>query len=207
MPHIAPVTEPVADDKAAETLGRLRELFGEEPLPAPFLVYARVPAFLQDFYMNFKKFVWTAGRLEVPVKHTIALAVAYHCDSPAWIDFFAPRVSEDGKAPDRPAEVAAIVATNAMYNAFFKFRAIAGSDVFSGMGVGLRAHTFAGTSLDERTIELIDVAISDLNGCQPCTAGHVEKARNLGWADEAILEAVQCAATMAAGAKFLAAAQ
>ena len=52
-----------------------------------------------------------------------------------------------------------------------------------------------------------DVAVSDLNGCQPCTAGHVEKARHLGWADEAILEAVQCAATMAAGAKFLSAAR
>lgn len=202
-----PLDEAALDEKAAQTLGRLHELFGEEPVPAPFLVYARVPAFLQDFYMNFKKFVWTAGKLEVPVKHAIALAVAYHYDCPEWVDFFAPRVAEGDQAPDRPAEVAAIVATNAMYNAFFKFRSIAGSDVFSGMGVGLRAHTFAGTSLDERTIELIDVAISDLNGCQPCTAGHVEKARNLGWADEAILEAVQCAATMAAGAKFLAAAR
>ena len=46
-------------------------------------------------------------------------------------------------------EALAVGATNSMYNVLFKFRDISGSDVFDGMGVGLRAHTFQGTSLDE----------------------------------------------------------
>jgi glutamate dehydrogenase len=75
------------------------------------------------------------------------------------------------------------------------------------MSVGLRAHTFGGTSLDEKTVELINVAISDLAACRPCTSGHVTKARQLGLSDEAILEAVQCTATMMAGVQFLKAAE
>jgi alkyl hydroperoxide reductase subunit D len=90
-----------------------------------------------------------------------------------------------------------------MYNAFFKFRDLAGSDVFGGMSVGLRAHTFANTSLDPKMVELVNIAISDLNGCKPCTSGHVDSARKLGLSDDAILECVQCAATMASGCGFL----
>lgn len=29
-----------------------------DTVPSPFLTYGRVEAFLQDFYMNFKKFVY-----------------------------------------------------------------------------------------------------------------------------------------------------
>jgi alkyl hydroperoxide reductase subunit D len=101
------------------------------------------------------------------------------------------------------ADVLAVAAACFMYNVFFKFRDIAGTDVFQGMSVGLRAHTFSGTGLDPKTVELINIAISDVNGCKPCTSGHVEKARQLGVAEEAILEAIQCTATMAAGIAFL----
>jgi lipoyl-dependent peroxiredoxin subunit D len=90
-----------------------------------------------------------------------------------------------------------------MYNTFFKFRSIAGSDVFKGLPVGLRAHTFSGTSLDDATVELINIAISDLNACKPCVSGHVDKARKLGLSNEAILEAIQCTAVMMAGIQFL----
>jgi alkyl hydroperoxide reductase subunit D len=93
-----------------------------------------------------------------------------------------------------------------MYNTFFKFRDIAGTDIFNGMSVGLRAHTFSGTSLDQPTVELINIVISDLNACKPCTSGHVAKARELGINEEAILESIQCAATMLAGIQFLKAA-
>ena len=78
-----------------------------------------------------------------------------------------------------------------------------GSDLFGGMAVGLRAHTFAGPSLDDATVELINVAISDINGCKPCTEGHVAKARQIGVSDEALLETIQVAATVSAGVQFL----
>jgi alkyl hydroperoxide reductase subunit D len=70
------------------------------------------------------------------------------------------------------------------------------------MGVGLRAHVFTGTSLDEKTVELLNIAISDINACKPCTSGHVDKARSLGLTDAQLLECIQCTATVFAGAQF-----
>jgi lipoyl-dependent peroxiredoxin subunit D len=153
--------------------------------------------------MNFKKFVWTDGSLDARSKSTIALAVALALRSEFWTDFFSKRCLSFGSPEQNLADVAAVVASCQMYNVFFKFRDIAGSDLFTGMAVGLRAHTFSNTSLDAKTVEFINIAISDLNGCKPCTTGHVDKIRNLGVSNETILEAVQCVATMSAGCSFL----
>jgi alkyl hydroperoxide reductase subunit D len=203
MLKIDPIAEAEATDKVAQTYERLRDMLDGAAIPAPFLSYGRVPAFVQDFYMNFKKFVWSDGALDLKTKGTIALAVssALRCES--WVDFFAERLLGLGADRQYLADTLAVVATCQMYNVFFKFRDIAGSSVFEGMSVGLRAHTFTNTSLDQKMVELVNIVVSDMNGCKPCTSGHVEKARQLGLSDDAILEAVQCAATMSAGCAFL----
>jgi len=204
MPRIAPLLEAEAQDKVATTYGRIKEMLGGTPIPEPFLYYGRVESFVQDFYMNFKKFVFAEnGKLDVKLRTVIALAVSGHYGCELWIDYFAERFKAQGGSDAHVVEVLAIASTNAMYNSFFKFRDLSGSDVFSGMPVGLRAHTFMGTSFDEKTVELINIAISNLNACKPCTSGHVSKARDLGASDEELLEAVQCASTMASGCAFL----
>jgi alkyl hydroperoxide reductase subunit D len=206
MPRVTPLPESEATDKVAQTYERIRELLEVEAVPPPFLLYGRVPAFLQDFFMNFKKFVHGEGKLDARTRSVIALAVSASAGSDDWAEFFVERCRRLGLSSDQIAEILAIASTNYMYNTFFKFRELSGTDLFSGMSVGLRAHTFAGTSWDERTVELINIAISDINSCRPCVSGHVEKARQLGIADEAILEAIQCAAVVLAGAQFLKAA-
>jgi alkyl hydroperoxide reductase subunit D len=202
MSRIAPLPESEATDKAAQTYERLRELFGDNPVPELFLPMGRVPAFLSDFYMNYKKFVANAGAVDARTKALIALAVALKEGSQPWSDFYSAHAKSLGLGEQQIAEVAALVATNAMYNTFFKFRELSGSDLFSGMPVGLRAHTFHGTSFDDKTIELINIAISDLNACKPCVSGHVKKSRDLGLSDEAILETIQCASVAYAGVQF-----
>ena len=207
MSRIDPLPESEASDDVAKTYGRIKEMFGSDDIPMPFLVYGRVGAFLKDFYMNFKKFAYTEGKLDVRTRTIIALAVSGHYGSGPWLDWTAERLkSLEGGSDELVAEVLAVTATNSMYNSFFKFRDLSGSEVFSGMSVGLRAHTFSGTSLDDKTVELINVAISDLNACKPCTSGHVAKARQLGVSDDELLETIQCAATMGAGCSFLKAA-
>ena len=99
-----------------------------------------------------------------------------------------------------------VASTNYMYNTFFKFRDLSGSALFEGMPVGLRAHTFTSTSLGTDMVELINIAISDINACKPCTSGHVDAARGAGLNDNQLLETIQCAATIYAGAQFLSAA-
>lgn len=202
MARIPPVLEAEATDKVAQTYERLRDMLEGAPLPAPILNYGRVPAFVQDFYMNYKKFVWTDGHLDVKTKATIALAVSSVLRCAPWADYFAERLVQLGQSSQYVSDTIAIASTCQMYNVFFKFRDLSGSDIFSGMSVGLRAHTFSNTSLDAKLVELVNIAISDLNGCKPCTSGHVESARKLGVSDDALLECVQCAATMAAGCAF-----
>lgn len=202
MPRIAPLAVSDADNQVAKTYGRLKDLLGTDELPAMFLPMGRIEPFLRDFYMNFKKFVWNAGQIDEPTKAAIALAVAAHAKCEPWIDFYASRVKWLGGDDQRVADILAVASTNYMYNTFFKFRDLSGSSLFEGMGVGLRAHTFANTSLDEQTVELINVAISDINACGPCTSGHVESAGQLGLSNDALLETIQCAATVYAGCQF-----
>ncbi|MEZ6066141.1 MAG: carboxymuconolactone decarboxylase family protein [Planctomycetaceae bacterium] len=200
--RIPSITEAAASEKVAQTFGRLRELLEVEELPEPLLAYGHVEAFLRDFFMNFKKFVIADGALDSKLKCAVALATAYQSKCDAWIDLLSARASRLGYSEAEQIELLAIVSTCTMYNAFFKFRDLSGSELFSGMGVGLRAHTFTGTSFDEKQVELINTVISDLNACRPCTSGHVDAARKLGYTDEQLLEAIQCAATVAAACQF-----
>ena len=203
MSFVDPVSDSAAGEKAGQVYERIREVLGVQEIPEIFRVFANVPAFLQDFFMNFRKFVLGPGKLEEKRKLLIAAAVAGQFGSTRWLEYLMTFAESRGVSQGEVTEALAVGATNSMYNALFKFRDISGSDVFGGMSIGLRAHTFQGTSLDEQMVELINLALSDLNACKPCTAAHVMKARSLGVSDEAIYEAIQCAATMVAGIQFL----
>lgn len=203
MPRLAPISPAQAPEKVAQQYARIQEMLGGGDLPAPFLVYGNVEPFLRDFYMNFKKFVYTDGTIDAKTKAALALAIAAHGKSGPWLDFFEERCLTLGFTAEQVAEILAVSATNYMYNTFFKFRDLSGSTLFEGMGVGLRAHTFTSVSLDHKTVELINIVISDINACKPCTSGHVIKAKELGLNSEQLLEAIQCAATMYAGIQFL----
>jgi len=115
------------------------------------------------------------GKLDEKTKLLVAVAVAGQAGSARWLHYLETFAEKRGISAEEIAETLAIGATNSMYNVLFKFRDISASDVFNGMSVGLRAHTFQSTSLSEKTIELINISLSDINGCKPCTAAHVEK--------------------------------
>lgn len=190
-------------EKSAQTLQRLREFFGEEADLTPFYWYANVPAFLYDFYMNAKRFIFSDGKLDVATKELLALVVARTEQCEPWGDWLMARRVARGEDAQRVADAIAVAATCSMYNGFFKFREFHAGSLFVGMPVGLRATTFSNTGLDEGTVELINIVVSNRNGCKPCVTAHVDKARSMGFSDESILEAVQCAATMLSGAMML----
>lgn len=203
MPFVAPVADQDATDKAAQAYERIREVFGVDEIPEIFRYFAAVPALLHDFFMNFRKFVLSEGRLDQKRKLLIAVAVAGQAGSRRWLDYLQTFAESRGVTRGEMADALAVGATNSMYNVLFKFRELSGTDVFNGMGVGLRAHTFQSTSLDDQTVELINLTLSDINGCKPCTEAHVAKARQTHLSDEAIHEAIQCAATMICGTQYL----
>lgn len=202
MSFLKPIRPADAPEAVVQIYGRIQELLAGD-LPEMFLVYGNVEPFLKDFYMNFKKFVYSSGALDDKSRAMIGLVVSCHAKCPAWIDWFQKWAVELGWAPAQVAEAMAVAATNYCYNTFFKFREMSGSGLFEGMGVGLRAHTFHSVSLDQKLVELMNIAISNINACQPCTSGHVNQSRALGLSDEQILECIQCASTMYAGCQFL----
>ena len=200
--RIPPLPASEAPEKVAQTYERLKDLLELSELPETFQLFGHVEPFLRDFFMNFKKFVCSDGALDKKTKAIVAYAAACQTKCSVWIDLLGSRADSLGVSESQRREIAALVATNAMYNTFFKFRDLSGSELFSGMGVGLRAHTLSATSFSEQEAELISTAVSVLNGCRPCTSGHVEAGRKLGLSDEQLLETVQCAATIAAACQY-----
>jgi lipoyl-dependent peroxiredoxin subunit D len=196
------LTSETAPEESRQTFGRIAEMLGGDEPPDVFVQLGHVPAFLEDVFLNFKKFVHGEGKLDAPTRAAIAFAVAAHQKCSPWMQYLAGHARSAGLTDVQIAEVVAVASINATYNAFFKFRGIAGSDAFAGLPVGLRARTLAAVSLDERTVELVGVAIGNLNACQPCVAGHVAKARKLQIDDAAILAAIQCAATILAAVQY-----
>ena len=203
MTFVRPPADHDVPEKVAQIYARIREVLETEQIPEVFRCMAVVPPLLNDFFMNFRKFVFSDGKLSQKQKLLIAVTVAGQSGSASWLDYLATLAPARSVSPAEMTEALAVGATNSMYNVLFKFRAISGTEIFHGMGVGLRAHTFQSTSLGEPLVELINLSLSTINGCQPCTSAHVAKARNLGLSDEAIHEAVQCAATMICGTQFL----
>ena len=203
MAFVNPVAESDAVDKAVQAYSRIKEILGLDEVPEIFRYMGNVPSFVHDFFMNYRRFVLSAGKLSEKDKMLIAIAVAGQAGSQTWMDYLKEVAEKKEITEQEMVDALAIGATNAMYNVLFKFRDISGREIFEGMPVGLRAHTFQSTSLDDSTVELINLALSDINACKPCTAAHVEKAKKEGVADEAIYEAIQCAATMIAGTQFL----
>ena len=200
---LSPLPPDQADDDVAKLYTRLTDALELEALPESFHLYGRSPAFLKDLFMNVKKFVVGEGALSGELRSKIGLAVACHAKNAAWAGLFRDRLQKAGVDEQGLADVIAIASTNYMYNTFFKFRSLSGSDRFDGLPVGLRAHTFGGTSLPETEVELINIAVSDLNACEPCVSGHVAKAKQLDLKDAQMLEAVQVAGVVYAGAMYL----
>jgi AhpD family alkylhydroperoxidase len=61
---------------------------------------------------------------------------------------------------------------------------------------------FAEGALDERTKQLIAVAVAHVTQCPWCIQGHVMAARRAGASDAQVMEAIWVAAEMRAGAAF-----
>ena len=96
MSRIQPLPESEAEGKLERTYGRIKEMLEADTVPEPFLTYGRFEAFLQDFYMNFKKFVYQDGALDAKTKAILGLAVSGHYGCTVWLDFFTERLTSLG---------------------------------------------------------------------------------------------------------------
>ena len=105
MPFVQPVLPVEASEKVAQVYDRIREVLQITEIPEVFQYVATVPAFLHDFFMNFRKFVLTEGKLSEKRKLLIAFAVAGQAGSRRWMDYlqtFGPERDHQGGDPGSP---------------------------------------------------------------------------------------------------------
>lgn len=199
-----PVTPAVSPEQAPEGVkkiyDRIAETIGNGAVPLGYQMMGNVECFVQDSYMNYRKFIHDGtGLLDAKQRKAIVLASSsamncVHCVRHHAKDAVAAGTLTESEV----AEVLAVTATCAMYNTYYRFRDLAGDDAFKAMTPGLRAHTFQKTSLGDPLVELINVVVSNINNCHMCTSGHVMKALKLGLSRDQIDEAIKISATMAA---------
>lgn len=202
MPVLAQVDPAQASEKVQELLGRVEEKLGAAALPG-FKQMANVEAFLQDSFMNYRKFLHEgAGNLDHKTREAIALATASALNCSHCVKAHAKAAQAVGWSQQEVAEILSVVATCAMYNTYYKFKDLAGDSKFESMSPQLRAHTFMKTSLDDKLVELINVVVSNINGCPQCTTGHTRKAIELGLSHEDVDEAIRVSALMSSFATF-----
>lgn len=184
-----------------QTRAKIDEMLGGVPIP--FEACQESPVFLQDLYINFKRYVWIDGHLNRKEKIAVAYAVSFFLRSGDWRRYFFSEMQRQGFEPDSCRQIESIVATCAGYNTFFSFTQLAGTP-FNGMSVGLRGHSLQAPGLDPKLVELIALAISALNSCQTCVKGHLAEVKGRGATDDMILELMQCVGTIRAGCSYLA---
>jgi len=199
MPVVPPLAPEQASDSVKQIYERIKETIGHGELPVGYQMMGRVEAFLSDAYMNYRKFIADgSGKLDQKTREVIVLAVSSAMNCVHCVRHHAKDAQTKGLSEQEVFEVLAVTATCTMYNNYFKFKDLAGDEAFKAMPVGLRAHAFIKTSLDPKLVELINVVVSNINGCPMCTSGHVAKALELGLTHEDIDEAVKIAAVMSA---------
>lgn len=197
------VTPPLSPDKAPASTqsiyDRIKETIGQGELPIGYQMMGHVEPFLQDSYMNDRKFIHEGSDLlDRKTREALALATSSAQNCVHCVRSHAKSAIKAGWTEQQVAEILAVTATCAMYNNYYKFKDLAGDETFKGFSVGLRAHTFLKTSLEDTLVELINIIVSNINGCLMCTSGHVQKALKLGLSHEQIDEALKVASTITA---------
>ncbi len=203
MPVTPPLDLEQAPPSTQKIYDRIKETIGNGKVSTGFQMMGHAEAYLQDSYMNYRKFVHDgAGRLDALQREAIVLATSSAMNCHFCVRSHAKTAMKAGFTEQQIAEILSVTATCAMYNTYYKFRDLAGDSTFEGFSVGLRAHTFAKNSIGQETTELINIVVSNINNCPKCTAGHVKKALELGLTHEHIDEAIKVSATMASFTTF-----
>lgn len=198
MPVVPPLPVEQAPQSTQDVYQRIAETIGDGKVPLGYQMMGHVEPFLQDSYMNARKFVHDgAGKLDEKTRAALALASSSAMNCVHCVRDHSQKAQARGWTHQQVAEILSVVATCSMYNLYYKFRDLSGDEHFNSFSVGLRAHTFMKTSLGDQLVELICIIVSNINGCPACTSGHVAKGLKLGLTHEQIDEAVKISATIA----------
>lgn len=94
----------------------------------------------------------------------------------------------------------------AMNNVYYRFRHMAGKEAYTTKPARLRMNRLAQPATSKLDFELFSLAVSAINACETCIQAHERTVIEGGLSEDAVHDAVRIAATMAAAATALEAA-
>lgn len=198
--QLSPLSGVETTEKAQRALDRLKETFKVEELPAGLAALAGSEPGIHDVYMNLKR-QFDGGSLSAPDKLLIALAVTSAAGSAEATRYLIAVAREAGAEPQRIHDAIAVGAVCTIYNTYYKFRHLAPEGEFDSYKGTFNANSFMKTSLSMAMTELINIAVSNLNDCNACVSGHLQKARQYEVTNDQVDEAIKAAAAATALAR------
>ncbi len=134
MPVVPPLTPEAAPPSTQSIYDRIKETIGNGQVPVGFQMMGRAETFLQDSFMNHRKFIHDgAGKLDAKQREAIVLAVSSANNCVHCVRAHAKEAIAKGWTDGQVAEILGVVATCAMYNTYFKFKDLAGDEAFKHM--------------------------------------------------------------------------
>jgi len=196
-------SETVITDRGKRALDRLKEVFSASDLPAGWTAFAASDNGINDLYMNLNRQLGE-GKLERKTKLLIAVAVASAKGSADAVQFFGRAAVASGRTAIDVMEAIGAATTCSMFNGYYRFKdQIPEEDraTFEAFKAPFNANVFVKPALSLLENEAICIAVSSLNGCHKCVAGHIAKGKTVGLTDEQIDEIIRAGAAAAAAAQ------
>jgi alkyl hydroperoxide reductase subunit D len=158
----------------------------------------QLPDVARDIKLNLQA-VLTSGSLTEGQRWGVAAACAITARNPALreatlqdaLQFAGEAVVDDAKA------AAALMAMN---NVYYRFRHMAGKDVYNAKPARLRMTRIAQPKTSKVDFELYCLAVSAINACEQCIRAHERTVTEHGLTDEHVHDAIRIAATIQATA-------
>ncbi len=163
-----------------------------------------LPSYARDLKLNLGSVLSSAGAPGLSERQIWAVAVAAAAASrnpplaASIEELAAPHL--DAAYRDGAKAAAAIMGMN---NVYYRFVHLVEDDEYATLPARLRMTVIGNPGIDRLDFELLSLAVSAINGCGTCVAGHERQVRQHGLSRETVQSAVRIAATVHAVARVL----
>lgn len=190
-------------EKGARSLERIKERFKVEEVPAFFGLLAGSESGINDLYMNLNRQL-ADGAVEEKTKLLVAIGVASAVGAADVTGFLGEAAVAAGRSRQEVLDAVSVASVCSVFNGYYRFRHQVPADLketYEAFRAPFNANTFMKSELSNLEVEAICIAVSSVNNCELCVAGHIAKGKSLGLTDEQIDELIKVGAVSAAAAQ------
>lgn len=154
-----------------------------------------LPDLARDIRLNLQN-VMQSQTLSPAQTWGVSVASALAVDAPALYRALVADATAAGIEAAVLEDARAAAVLMGMNNIYYRFRHLAGKEVYSQKPARLRMLRVAQPAASKPDFELYCLAVSAINGCESCIRSHEEAVLEGGLSDEHVHDAVRIAATI-----------